>query len=53
MGVGFSAIDIDAYQLSAPFWAVCGWRLADLIDRLEPAWLVGRAGMLIISCAQK
>jgi 2-polyprenyl-3-methyl-5-hydroxy-6-metoxy-1,4-benzoquinol methylase len=50
---GFVCVQVDAYQLIAPFAAALSWSLADIIATVEPAWLTKMAGLLLFGSAQK
>ena len=44
---------VDAYQFIAPFLACLNWRLADVVHRLEPKYLVSRCGLLLLGRGRK
>jgi ubiquinone/menaquinone biosynthesis C-methylase UbiE len=48
---GFSNIDVRSYLFAAPFAAALGWSFADLVEKLEPAFIVDRMGLLLIATA--
>jgi ubiquinone/menaquinone biosynthesis C-methylase UbiE len=45
---GFCHTRVDAYQFVSPFLASLNWRLADVVYRLEPKYLVSRLGLLLL-----
>ena len=45
---GFCLTRVDAYQFVSPFLASLNWRLADVVYRLEPKYLVSRLGLLLL-----
>ncbi len=50
---GFADVRVCGYMLAAPFAAALGWRIADLIARLEPAALTDRFGLLLLASGSK
>ena len=50
---GFGHTRVEAYQFLAPFFACLNWRLADMVHRLEPNYLVSRCGLLLIGRGRK
>ncbi len=50
---GFCSIKVTCYMVAAPFAAAMGWGFSDLIKRLEPDWLVERAGLLLFGMGVK
>jgi ubiquinone/menaquinone biosynthesis C-methylase UbiE len=50
---GFKDPQISAYQFIAPFAAAFGWRVADLINAIEPTWLTSRFGLLLVGLGIK
>ncbi len=46
-------ICVEGYMLAAPFAAALSWRLADIIERLEPAVLADRFGLLLFGSGTK
>jgi 2-polyprenyl-3-methyl-5-hydroxy-6-metoxy-1,4-benzoquinol methylase len=48
---GFRNIDVRSYLFAAPFAAALGWGFADLVEKLEPAFIVDRMGLLLIATA--
>ncbi len=46
-------IYVEGYMLVAPFAAALSWRLADIIERLEPDVLVDRFGLLLFASGRK
>jgi ubiquinone/menaquinone biosynthesis C-methylase UbiE len=48
---GFVNVKVRSYLFAAPFVAAVGWRFADVIESLEPAFLVDRMGLLLIATA--
>ncbi len=50
---GFHVQAAETYLLTAPFAAVLNWRVADWLERLEPAWLKRRFGHLLLVQAIK
>jgi 2-polyprenyl-3-methyl-5-hydroxy-6-metoxy-1,4-benzoquinol methylase len=49
---GFRNIDVRSYLFAAPFAAALGWGFADIIEKLEPKFLVDRFGLLLIATAE-
>ena len=50
---GATDVTVEGYMLMAPFSAALSWRLADLVERLEPAALVNRCGLLLFAWGSK
>jgi SAM-dependent methyltransferase len=50
---GVCSIKVTCYMFAAPFAAAVGWRFSDLLKRLEPDWLVERAGLLLFGMGVK
>ena len=50
---GVYPVEVSCYMFAAPFAAVAGWGFSDLIKRLEPDWLVERAGLLLFGMGVK
>jgi 2-polyprenyl-3-methyl-5-hydroxy-6-metoxy-1,4-benzoquinol methylase len=50
---GFCHTRVDAYQFVSPFLASLHWRLADVVYRLEPKYLVSRLGLLLLGKGYK
>ena len=50
---GVYPVEVSCYMFAAPFAAVAGWGFSDLIKRLEPDWLVDRAGLLLFGMGIK
>lgn len=48
LSVPLSDICIKAYQFLAPFTAIFGWKLADIVWKMEPDFFVSRLGLLLI-----
>ncbi len=46
-------VTVEGYMLMAPFTAALSWRLADLVERLEPAALVNHFGLLLFAWGSK
>jgi 2-polyprenyl-3-methyl-5-hydroxy-6-metoxy-1,4-benzoquinol methylase len=46
-------IRVEGYMLAAPFAAAVSWRLADFVERLEPAILADRFGLLLFASGTK
>lgn len=49
---GFAEIRVTRYQWLAPFAAAIGWKMADLVARMEPRWLTARLGFLLLAEAR-
>ena len=49
---GFQNVDVRSYLFAAPFAAALGWGFADLVEKLEPAFIVDRFGLLLIATAE-
>ena len=45
---GFCHTRVEPYQLISPFVACLNWKLADVVCRLEPKYLVSRFGLLLL-----
>jgi len=50
---GVCSVEVTCYMFAAPFAAAVGWGFSDLIKRLEPDWLVERAGLLLFGMGVK
>jgi SAM-dependent methyltransferase len=50
-GAGYANVQVHRFQFAAPFAAALGWRFADAVARLEPAWLTQRLGFLLLAVA--
>ncbi len=50
---GVCSVKVTCYMFAAPFAAAAGWGFSDLIKRLEPDWLVERAGLLLFGMGVK
>jgi SAM-dependent methyltransferase len=48
-GAGFEVVLLETHMLLAPFLAVLGWRLADLVEALEPNVLSRHIGHLLMA----
>ena len=46
-------VTVEGYMFLAPFTAALAWRLADIIEALEPAALVNRFGLLLFASGTK
>ena len=46
---GYRVAVLDTHPLAAPFCAALGWRLADIVDKIESALLIRRLGHLLIA----
>lgn len=50
---GFEDPTVNTYQLTAPFFAGIHWKLADVIYRIEPRFLVSRLGLYLFGKGYK
>jgi SAM-dependent methyltransferase len=50
---GGEGVSVRAYMGIAPFTAFLGWGFADLVSRLEPAFLTNAYGLLLFATARK
>jgi 2-polyprenyl-3-methyl-5-hydroxy-6-metoxy-1,4-benzoquinol methylase len=50
---GGEGVAVRAYMGIAPFSAFLGWGVADLVSRLEPAFLTNAYGLLLFATARK
>jgi ubiquinone/menaquinone biosynthesis C-methylase UbiE len=49
---GFRNINIKSYLFAAPFAAALGWRFADMLEAIEPAFLVDHLGLCLLATAE-
>jgi SAM-dependent methyltransferase len=52
-GLGLRDVRVGAYLALAPFSAICGWRFADRVARLEGGFIEQRLGLLLIGAGTK
>lgn len=48
---GFRDVRVERYLFLAPFLAPFGWSVAERFARIEPRWLTGRFGFLLLATA--
>lgn len=51
--IGLHQVEVSCYMFASPFAAALGWGFSDLIEKLEPDWLVKRTGLLLIASGTK
>ena len=50
---GFNNVNVKSFMFSAPFTAALNWRIADIIDSIEPDFIVNNLGHLLLGVATK
>lgn len=52
-GLGMIDVEVSRYLFAAPFAAMFGWRMADLVARAESGWIENRFGLIMLGTATK
>jgi 2-polyprenyl-3-methyl-5-hydroxy-6-metoxy-1,4-benzoquinol methylase len=51
--IGLQNVQVSGYMFASPFGAALGWKISDAIEKIEPDWLVNKAGLLLIGTGTK
>jgi len=50
---GLDVVDVTGFMLSAPFFAMFSWKIADWVGGIEPEFASRKLGNLLIGIARK